>query len=296
MTKARRRRSNLPKPAPFPADEAPREEEAASQRYTFEEPVFEDEAEDERFAARSTAPLSDRRAVDSFDEPVFEEDAPDFDESPPKAIAVGSAPVGAVSTSAQNSSTIQSAVEPEEEYRWNEADSSVGQKRGRRLGRTAPFWLMGSGLALVLLIAFWSIFLRGGADPVDRQLTPVAAGLVGSAPLSDTAGVDAETAVEPTPEPVPTATPVPILTAGQVVVVANTAGAGIRLRNQPGTGGLTLAIYPEGESFTVLNPDGDYSSYPVEVDGYRWYRIQIANNPDENLTGWAAGDFLVASE
>jgi hypothetical protein len=80
------------------------------------------------------------------------------------------------------------------------------------------------------------------------------------------------------------------------VVVGNTDGAGIRLRNEPGLNGLTLAIYEDGDVFTVLNPDGDYTEYPVEADGYRWYRIQIVGNPDENLTGWAVGDFLVVTE
>lgn len=307
MTKARRRRSNLPKPAPFPAEEAPlyeeaplheeapHEEELASPAHTFEEPIFEDEADDDtRFVDSSAIAVSDSNPDALFDEPVFEDDRTDLEDGPPKAIAVGSSPIGAAVSSPQKSSAIQPPVEPEGDYRWNEADSAaVEPRRGRRLGRTSPFWLMGAGLALVFVVAIWLLFFRGN-DSADRQLAP-APGLAGSAALPE-AEVDGDSAVDPTPEPLPTATAVPLFTAGQSVVVANTAGAGIRLRNQPGTAGLTLAIYPEGESFTVLNPDGEYSSYPVEADGYRWYRIQIANDSDENLTGWAAGDFLAPSE
>jgi hypothetical protein len=300
MTKPRRRRPNLPKPAPFrveedpPYDEAPHEEMASS-AHTFEEPIFEDETDDDiRFVDSSAITVSDSNHGAMYDEPVFEEDATDFDESPPKAIAVGSSPIGAAVSLPQKSSAIQPPVEPEGDYRWNEVDSHpVEPHRGRRLGRTSPFWLMGAGLALVVVLAIWLLFFRGN-DGGDRQLAP-APGLAGSAALPE-AEVDGDPAVDDTAEPLPTATAVPLFTAGQSVIVANTAGAGIRLRNQPGTAGLTLAIYPEGESFTVLNPDGEYSSYPVEADGYRWYRIQIANGSDENLTGWAAGDFLVASE
>jgi hypothetical protein len=302
MTKAKRRRSNLPKPAPLPADEDPLhedvpEEEMASSTHRFEEPIFEDESDDARFADPSAFFEPDNRTADAFAEPVFdpifEDDPSDFDESPPKAIAVGSGPIGAALSSPQKSA-IQPPVEPEGEYQWNDPDPMVaGGRRGRRLGRTTPFWLMGAGLALVFLVAIWLLFFRSN-DTADRQLTP-APGLAGSAALSESE-TETESAADPTPEPLPTATAMPLLTAGQTVVVTNTAGAGIRLRNQPGTAGLTLAIYPEGESFIVLNPDGEYSSYPVEADGYRWYRIQIANDSDENLTGWAAGDFLVASE
>ncbi|MEZ4832904.1 MAG: hypothetical protein R2873_13085 [Caldilineaceae bacterium] len=132
--------------------------------------------------------------------------------------------------------------------------------------------------------------LRGnGEDVADvEEVTPAAAGELGSVtfPESQTITVTAE--VEPA------ATPMPIFEAGQRVIVANTEGQGIRLRNQPNRGALTLEIIEEGAAFTVLNPDGDYTEYPVEADGYRWYRIQIADSPGENLTGWAAADFLQA--
>jgi hypothetical protein len=300
MAKVRRRRPNLPKPAPFYTEEEPQHDEAplreneTSYSHHFDEPVFEEEADDARFGDPSSVGSVDRSDV--FAEPVFdsieEDDPADFDESRPKAIAVGGASIGSALSSPQKSSAIQSPVEPEGDYQWNEPEPVVaGRQPGRRLGRTTPFWLMGAGVALVFVLAIWLLFFRDTGS-ADRQLSP-APGLVGSAALSE---AESEPVVDPTPEVAPTATPAPILNVGQTVVVANTAGAGIRLRSEPGTAGTTLAIYQEGDRFTVLNPDGEYSSYPVEADNYRWYRIQIADNPDENLTGWAAGDFLVASE
>jgi hypothetical protein len=313
MTKARRRRPNLPPPAPRPdldlppEDEHTRYEDAASPATSFNEPVFEDESEDaqfdrnERFEDLKGSSPSGRNSADLFNEPVFDavwEEA-DRDESPPKAIAVGSSSSRGTLAAPQKSSAVALPVDPNDSSAtatvvWNDADApTAGRSRGRRLGNTTPFWLMGSGLILVLVLAVWLIFLRGG-DEADRELT-AAPGLVGSAAISQGA-VEAEPVAEPTPEPDPTATAIPVFTAGQVVVVTNTAGAGIRLRSQPGTGSTVLDIYQEGDRFLVLNPDGEYSSYPVEADGYRWYRIQITGNPEENLTGWAAGDFLALGE
>lgn len=294
MTKARRRKPRFPRPAPRPTEDEPRYDEAADEP-VFDEPVFEDDLDDPRFAASSTVSMTDKDSVDRFDEPVFEavweEETADADERPAKAIAVGSSSMPAAVSSPQKSPSVQSLQEAQDEYQWD--SNTPDGSRGRRLGRTTPFWLMGGGLVLVLVVAFWLIFSLGNNGD-DRQLTP-APGVADSAALSQ-GTIETEPVAEPTPEPEPTATPVPVFTPGQIVVVANTAGAGIRLRNEPGTGGTTLAIYEDGDRFTILNPDGEYSSYPIEADGYRWYRIQITGNPEENLSGWAAGDFLTPSE
>lgn len=278
-----------------PDDEVTRHEDTTSPTTNFDEPVFADESENadfdrnDRFADPTDFSGAGHNRADSFDEPVFdhvwEDEESDREDGPPKAIAVGSSP--------KPLAVAQSPTAADGEIRWDDAPATA-PSRGRRLGNTTPFWFMGAGLVLVLLFAIWLIFLREDNGLAERQLTP-APGLVGSAALSQGAD-EAESAVELAPQAEPTATAVPVFSAGQVVVVANTAGAGIRLRNQPGTAGLTLAIYQEGDTFMVLNPDGEYSSYPVEADGYRWYRIQITGNPEENLTGWAAGDFLQPSE
>ena len=49
-----------------------------------------------------------------------------------------------------------------------------------------------------------------------------------------------------------------------------------------------LDSYRAGVEFQVLPPGGDYSSYPVEVDGHGWARIRAA----DGLVGWVMTDQL----
>jgi hypothetical protein len=43
-------------------------------------------------------------------------------------------------------------------------------------------------------------------------------------------------------------------------------------------------------SFVVIEPGGDYTGYPVEVDTVRWYRVRA----EDGLVGWAMADGLAA--
>ncbi|RME59666.1 MAG: hypothetical protein D6790_10375 [Caldilineae bacterium] len=160
--------------------------------------------------------------------------------------------------------------------------------RDRRLGRTGPFWVAAAIVGMIIIVALW---FRLGRDvgTVSEPEQPAAVTEGQAAPAA---------ALEPTPTPIvtpePTPTPTPaLLEPGQRVVVGNTDGFGIRLRAEPGTGALTLAIYEDGTPFVVLDPGSEYDAYPVEVDGYRWYRLRVADNPQDQLVGWAAGDFLL---
>ncbi len=252
----------------------------------FDEPVFD--------GAPSDQEIEDEAAYDP-NEPVFgfDEDDPSADYVPDpqvsERLSVGTSAGGASMLSRQSRGATDSRQATDTDAYQPGAEN--GAVRERRLGRTGPFWLMGGGLLLVVLLGIWLISLRGGNDEsADLQtLTPA------SGQTENVALPEAEPA-ETTPPAPATATPIPVLTVGQSVVVANTQGQGIKLRSLPSLEGVTLEIYADGDAFTVLNPDGDYTAYPVEADGYRWYRIQVDGNPDENLTGWAAGDFLTPTE
>lgn len=184
---------------------------------------------------------------------------------------------------------------------WFEEEPSPFARGGgvmARMGSTAPFWIAGGIMAVLVIAALWALAGRTPEETLPANvLTPIAEGVAGSVqPPDDPAADDAfglagasEVSREPVAEPVVIRTLVP----GQRVVVGNTNGQGIRLRSAPGTASLTLAIYNDGSVFTVLNPGGDHNVYPVNADGYQWYRIQIADSPGENLTGWAAADFLI---
>ena len=282
------------------ADGETEDHETADGEPIFDEPVFDESqpAQTDPFVDQQLfVPLPEDAATGAVAEPVFDvARAEDAGEATPVATgtnATDSTSGGATTyTPKSRWAAVQRPVDPgnAEEVRWDDADTTpVARPRGRRLGRTGPFWLMGAGALAVILLVVWLAFFRDseetGAPP---ELTPIAEGVSGSTMLP----VETEPA-DPTPEQRPTPTSVPLLSVGQQVIVGNTSGQGIRLRNEPGLNGLTLAIYKDGDSFTVLNPDGDDTEYPVEMDGYRWYRIQVTGNPDENLTGWAAGDFLI---
>ena len=70
------------------------------------------------------------------------------------------------------------------------------------------------------------------------------------------------------------------------------------MREDPGTDGLVVQIIEDGTTMVVLaaDPDSEYEQYPVEMDGYLWYRMRVpgmlddAGNP---LIGWSASDFFV---
>jgi hypothetical protein len=53
---------------------------------------------------------------------------------------------------------------------------------------------------------------------------------------------------------------------------------------EPDRAALRLAEYAAGSRFTVVEPDGDYTAYPVEAGGQRWYRLRA----EDGLVGWAS--------
>lgn len=48
----------------------------------------------------------------------------------------------------------------------------------------------------------------------------------------------------------------------------------LRIYASPDPNSLTLAEYTVGDLFTVIEPPGDVSAYPVELNGVRWYRVR----------------------
>lgn len=119
----------------------------------------------------------------------------------------------------------------------------------------------------------------GGARPQrapDLVLTPRAGGMV----LPDTAlAPAAENALPVVPA---------VLTVGQAV--AATGERPLRLQAAASSGSAVLDVYSPGATFTVIEPSGTYTGYPVQVDGRTWYRLQAA----DGLVGWALIDEITA--
>jgi hypothetical protein len=104
----------------------------------------------------------------------------------------------------------------------------------------------------------------------EGSLTPRTGGLV----------LAAETPPPPTAtQPPNTPTPV-VLSIGQTVAAEERS-----LRLYAAASGLApvLEEYPAGATFTVIEPSGVYTGYPVAVEGRSWYRLRAA----DGLVGWA---------
>lgn len=166
---------------------------------------------------------------------------------------------------------------------------STRARRARGLVQAIPRrWLVGGLVVAILVVAI--AFTRPEPGNETATPTPGLAQQPAVGPAVETAPpVVVVTATVPAP---PTPTPVRTFAVGQRVVVVNTDGQGIRLRNAPGLESLTLEIYDEGRIFQVLEPGPEHTIYPVEADGYRWYRVQVADDPQDQLSGWVAGEFL----
>jgi hypothetical protein len=132
---------------------------------------------------------------------------------------------------------------------------------------------------LSLFLLGIALFLPGGCSGGARPqrspelaLTPQAGGMVlpttGPAQTADS-GPDLAPAV---------------LSVGQRV--AATGERPLRLQAAASAGSAVLDVYPPGATFTVIEPSGSYTGYPVQVEGRTWYRLQAS----DGLVGWALID------
>ena len=87
--------------------------------------------------------------------------------------------------------------------------------------------------------------------------------------LSDTTGV----------------TPAVALLPGQQVRPLTTA---VRLYVDANRDAPVMNQYAVEAIFTLLEPSGDYSAYPVEAEGEQWYRVRA----DDGLVGWTPAEML----
>ncbi|MEZ4634287.1 MAG: hypothetical protein R2856_04790 [Caldilineaceae bacterium] len=129
---------------------------------------------------------------------------------------------------------------------------------------------MGAGALIIILVFIMLFLLRGnGEDVADvEEVTPAAAAELGSVtfPESQTITVTAEVEL--------LATPMPIFEAGQRAIVANTEGQGIRLRNQPNRGALTL------RSSKKALPSPSSTPTATTPNTRRGRRLPLVSHPD----------------
>lgn len=142
-----------------------------------------------------------------------------------------------------------------------------------------PTFLRIALLALLLLAAA-ACGREGESAGAPVQMTPVAGGME-MPPLEGEAAAASDAAqAEAAPASPPTATPLPVLTPGMALVAGE---GGLALRALPDPASPIREVYDAGAAFIVLEPSGDYDTYPVEGGGLPWYRVRAS----DGLVGWA---------
>ena len=186
---------------------------------------------------------------------------------------------------------------PEKEYTLFDetpaADVAMTAPPRRKLGRTGPVWVIG-GIVLVVIVGLvWLAISRltGGSEEVPLTAAePTVQQVEEASPTPEPATPTTES------EPEPTRVMLPVLSN---VIVGDTEGQGVRLREEPNVNSTVFTIIAEGEKAIVLERDPTDDQYPVDADGFLWYRIRVPGQLDKEgvpLAGWSASDFFVIEE
>jgi cytoskeletal protein RodZ len=148
--------------------------------------------------------------------------------------------------------------------------------------KRSPTVLAGSLLLTLALAACGGNDAENDLNP--QSLTPRTGGLTlatAVSPAQPTAAAATATPAAPNQPAV-----APRLDVGQNVVVETT----LRLYATATTASPVLEEYPAGVAFTVIEPSGTYTSYPITVADRTWYRLQA----EDGLVGWAIIDGVTA--
>ncbi len=186
---------------------------------------------------------------------------------------------------AWESPTFETDADPD----WEpESQSMYDPPEERHLGREIPLWAIGAiALVIVAIVALAFSVIGGGGKP-EGTPTPDPTALARLEALAAT-----PTPVPPTPTPTLTPTPEPKLAVGRKAVVTGSEPEGLLLRGGPGLESAARVILRDGTLLELLPQPGDVTGeYPVEMDGYTWWRVRVLSGPDEGLSGWVAADWL----
>lgn len=118
--------------------------------------------------------------------------------------------------------------------------------------------------------------LSGATEPAAAQAADAAAGAAVAAGAA--AGAAAGTAVTPAsvaPEPRVAAPGDRVKATGK-----------LRLLAGPDPKAAAMNEYPAVSGFVVIEPGGNFTAYPVEQNGVRWYRVRA----EDGLVGWLMAD------
>jgi len=94
----------------------------------------------------------------------------------------------------------------------------------------------------------------------------------------------------PTPPPAPLPAPAqaaPSLQIGQTIVAVGANGMWLYAAAE--SSAPVIEVYPAGTTFTVVEPNNGFTSYPVLSNGRTFYRLQAA----DGLVGWGIIEAVV---
>lgn len=159
-------------------------------------------------------------------------------------------------------------------------------KAGKRPRRGFPcgtlvLLLVGIG---VLAAVLWMLI----GPPLRANVPPTATPTATATLTMPTSVPSATPPLIPSPTAQPLATPAAAFAVGDRVVIEGTSSQGVRIRAGAGLDFLTQGIYYDGDAFFVLPNSDPQAGYPVEGDGYVWWRLRAA----DGLIGWTVEDFL----
>ncbi len=133
--------------------------------------------------------------------------------------------------------------------------------------------VVAGGLVVLLVMVIWLLPASTASAPAPQTaLTVIAAPSL--TPTSPPA------VFTPTPTP---PTSVDGISIGSYVQISGTEGAGLRLRESPGTAGALRFVGMDSEVFRVK--DG-----PKTADGFTWWLLEAPYDPSR--IGWAASKYL----
>lgn len=156
-------------------------------------------------------------------------------------------------------------------------------KRPRRGFPCGTLILLFVGVA-VIAVVLWMLI----GPPLRAVDTPTATPTATATLTMPTPLPSATPRVVPSPTASAEATPQSVFAVGDRVVINGTSSQGVRIRAGAGTDFLTQGIYYDGDAFFVLPNSDPQASYPVDSDGYRWWRLRAA----DGLIGWTVESFL----
>ena len=168
-------------------------------------------------------------------------------------------------------------------YDTMDQTSPKAGKRPRRGFPCGTLILLFVGIAVIAAV-LWMLI----GPPLRAVETPASTPTATATLTMPTPLPSATQRVVPSPTASAEATPQSVFAVGDRVVINGTSSQGVRIRAGAGTDFLTQGIYYDDDAFFVLPNSDPQASYPVENDGYRWWRLRAA----DGLIGWTVESFL----